>query len=66
MTAPKNAFEIFQLLEKSNCGNCGEKTCLAFAAAVFKSRHRLSECPRLDPSVIAQFSTNPALEKPSG
>ena len=48
MTQPKNAFEIFQLLEKSNCGNCGEKTCLAFAGAVFKSRRRLRNAPRLD------------------
>jgi hypothetical protein len=63
MAAPKNAFEIFQLLEKSNCGNCGEKTCLAFAGAVYKGRRRLSECPRLDPSVFAQFSTDPALAK---
>jgi hypothetical protein len=59
MVAPKNAFEIFRLLEKSNCGNCGEKTCLAFAGAVFKGRRRLSECPRLDPSVIERFSADP-------
>jgi hypothetical protein len=61
MTQPKNAFEIFQLLEKSNCGNCGEKTCLAFAGAVFKGRRRLNECPRLDRSVIDRFSGDPGL-----
>jgi ArsR family metal-binding transcriptional regulator len=31
---PKNAFEIFHFLDKSNCKQCGEKTCLAFAGAV--------------------------------
>jgi len=56
MSPPKNAFEIFQLLEKSNCGNCGEKTCLAFAGAVFKGQRRLSECPRLACGVAARFS----------
>jgi hypothetical protein len=60
MSQLKNAFEIFQLLEKSNCGNCGEKTCLAFAGAVFKGQRRLVECPRLDQSVIAQYSGNGA------
>jgi hypothetical protein len=55
MAQPKNAFEIFQLLDKSNCRNCGDKTCLAFAGAVFTGRRQLSECPRLARSVIEQF-----------
>lgn len=52
---------IFQLLDKSNCRLCGEKTCMAFAGAVFTGRHQLSGCPRLDLKVIAQYddtSTN--------
>jgi hypothetical protein len=61
MSKPKNAFEIFQLLERSNCGNCGEKTCLAFAGAVFTGRRRINECPRLDSSVIKRFSETPDL-----
>lgn len=56
MSQPKNAFEIFKLLEKSNCGNCGEKTCLAFAGAVFRGLRRLEECPRLDREVIERLS----------
>jgi CO dehydrogenase/acetyl-CoA synthase gamma subunit (corrinoid Fe-S protein) len=52
----KDAFEVFKLLEKSTCGNCGEKTCLAFAGAVFKGQRRLAECPRLERSVVAQYS----------
>jgi hypothetical protein len=55
MAQPKNAFEIFQLLEKSNCGNCGEKTCLAFAGAVFRGQRPLNECPRLGRDVIARY-----------
>jgi hypothetical protein len=51
-----NAFEVFKLLEKSNCGDCGEKTCLAFAAAVFKGRRLPEDCPRLDRRTIERFS----------
>jgi hypothetical protein len=56
MTQPKNAMEIFQLLDKSNCRDCGEKTCLAFAGAVFKGQKRLEECPKLGPETIGRFS----------
>ena len=46
MPAPKNAMEVFQLLDKSNCRECGEKTCLAFAGAVFQGHRKISECPK--------------------
>jgi len=56
MQQPKNAMEIFQLLDKSNCRECGEKTCLAFAGVVFKGKRQLKECPKLDPEIIERFS----------
>jgi len=59
MPQPKNAMEIFQLLDKSNCRECGEKTCLAFAGAVFKGKRQLKECPNLDPETIERFSGEP-------
>lgn len=52
MSQPKNALSIFQLLDKSNCRECGEKTCMAFAGAVFTGRRRLEECPRLDRKLL--------------
>jgi hypothetical protein len=48
--------EIFELLEKSNCRECGEKTCLAFAGAVLQGRRKIAECPKLDRQVIERFS----------
>jgi len=48
MVAFKNAMEIFNALDKSNCRRCGEKTCLAFAGAVYCGTRKLSECPHLD------------------
>jgi hypothetical protein len=55
MSKPKNAFEVFQFLDKSNCGECGEKTCLAFAGAVFLGQRRIRECPRLGREALDRF-----------
>lgn len=55
MSQPLNAMEIFLLLDKSNCRQCREATCLAFAGAVFRGQKPLSECPRLSPDVIARY-----------
>ena len=54
----KNAMEIFQLLDKSNCRECGEKTCLAFAGAVFTGHKQLDQCPKLSPETCARFRGN--------
>ncbi len=56
MPKPKNAMEIFKHLEKSNCRECGEKTCLAFAGAVYQSRKPIHMCPRLDPQIVELYS----------
>lgn len=45
--AARNAMEIFTVLDKSNCRKCGEKTCLAFAGAVFTGKKAIHECPML-------------------
>ena len=56
MPPPKNAMQIFKLLDMSNCRECGEKTCLAFAGAVFQGHRKLAECPKLDQETIERFS----------
>lgn len=55
MERPKNAMEIFSLLDKSNCKLCGEKTCLAFAGAVHTGKRHITECPHLDKKVTVLF-----------
>jgi hypothetical protein len=55
MARLNNPMEIFKLLERSNCRECNEATCLAFAAAVFKGQKQLAECPRLDSDIIEQY-----------
>lgn len=54
MAKPRTAVDILKLLNKSNCQDCGEKTCLAFAAAVLQGRRQLSECPHLGPEILAR------------
>jgi hypothetical protein len=62
MPQPKNAMEIFKLLDKSNCQKCGKKTCLAFAGAVLRGQIKLEACPKLDRETIEQFSGEPLKE----
>jgi ArsR family metal-binding transcriptional regulator len=39
--------DIFELLPRSNCGACGEATCMAFAFGLLEARHRPEECASL-------------------
>lgn len=50
----QNLMEILKILPKTNCRQCDEKTCMAFAAAVFKGEKALSMCPFVDPGVAAE------------
>lgn len=58
--AAKNAMEVFAVLDKSNCRQCGEKTCLAFAGAVFLGDRRIQECPTIDPRSREKFGVEVA------
>jgi hypothetical protein len=58
MTQLKTTMDILKLLDKSNCRDCGEKTCLAFAASVFKGKKQLSECPRLGQEIVEKYTGN--------
>jgi hypothetical protein len=50
-----NAMEVFSLLDRSNCRRCGEKTCMAFAGAVYRGMKPLSACPRIDAATCARY-----------
>ncbi|MCL6635039.1 MAG: hypothetical protein K6T29_04635 [Peptococcaceae bacterium] len=39
--------EIYALLPRSNCGECGEATCIAFTVKLVKGEKRVEECARL-------------------
>ncbi|MBT8341128.1 MAG: DUF3786 domain-containing protein [Desulfatitalea sp.] len=57
MHAFKTIMDVFKLLEKSNCRKCNEKTCLAFAAAVFTQKRPLSDCPRVPPETAQHYAS---------
>ncbi len=42
------------VLPRTNCGDCGFATCLAFAGMVVSDKHPLDGCPHLTPEVVAQ------------
>ncbi len=63
MSHIENPMEIFKLLNGSNCKECGEKTCLAFAVAVFKEKRPIQACPHLEKEVIDRYGG--AIDKPN-
>jgi hypothetical protein len=50
-----NAMEIFKILPRNNCKDCGLPTCLAFAASAFKGDSQLDACPHLEKDNIENF-----------
>jgi ArsR family metal-binding transcriptional regulator len=47
VTAGKRAprhLDIWELLPRTNCGQCGEATCLAFAVGLLQQKRNLSDC----------------------
>jgi ArsR family metal-binding transcriptional regulator len=53
--------DIWTLLPQSNCKQCGEATCMAFAAALLQEKRLLSECLPLQ-SDAAFFDRRATLE----
>ncbi|MFO7750730.1 MAG: DUF3786 domain-containing protein [Desulfobacteraceae bacterium] len=63
MSHINNPMEVFKLLNGSNCMECREKTCLAFAVSVFKGKKPISACPYLEEEVLERYGG--AIEKPN-
>ncbi len=52
---PLTGIEIFKLLPKTNCKECGVPTCLAFAMALAAGKAELSACPHVSEEAKAQL-----------
>lgn len=48
--------QIFKLLPKTNCGECGVPTCLAFAMALAAGKAELASCPYVSDEAKAQLA----------
>jgi acetyl-CoA decarbonylase/synthase complex subunit gamma len=53
---PLTGIEIFKLLAKTNCKECGEPTCLAFAMKLAAAKAELSACPYVSEEAKAKLS----------
>ena len=53
---PLTGIEIFKLLPKKNCGECGIPTCLAFAMSLAAGKAELSACPYISEEAKAQLT----------
>lgn len=51
----QNLMEVLKILPKTNCRECQEKTCMAFAAAVFKGEKGLAVCPYVAPAIVTKY-----------
>ncbi|MEW6398991.1 MAG: acetyl-CoA decarbonylase/synthase complex subunit gamma [Bacillota bacterium] len=52
---PLTGIEIFKLLPRTNCGQCGVPTCLAFAMNLAAGKAELSSCPHVSEEAKAKL-----------
>ena len=45
---PLPIFDVLKILPRTNCGDCGFRSCMSFAAALRKGRTRPDRCPGLE------------------
>ncbi len=45
--------DLYKALPRTNCGACGQPTCMAFAARVIAESEALGQCPQLPPAARA-------------
>ena len=55
-----NGIQIFKLLPKTNCGDCGVPTCLAFAMNLAAGKAELSACPHVSEEAKAELDESSA------
>jgi ArsR family metal-binding transcriptional regulator len=55
--------DVYALLPQTNCRQCGEATCMAFAFGLLQQKHDLAECPQLqdDPALADRRATLEAM-----
>ena len=55
-----SGIEILKLLPKTNCGECGQPTCLAFAMNIAAGKMELSACPYVSEEARAALAESAA------
>ncbi|MGO9532256.1 MAG: (Fe-S)-binding protein, partial [Syntrophobacteraceae bacterium] len=52
--------QIFKLLPKTNCGECGVPTCLAFAMNLASGKAELEKCPHVSEEAKEKLASESA------
>ncbi len=53
---PITVMELYRdVLPKTNCGDCGHPTCLAFATLVIVEKFPLANCPHIDEGLLTRY-----------
>jgi CO dehydrogenase/acetyl-CoA synthase gamma subunit (corrinoid Fe-S protein) len=47
--------DLYKMLPKTNCGDCGQPSCLAFATQVVGYGHELRDCPHLEEVAVQKI-----------
>jgi acetyl-CoA decarbonylase/synthase complex subunit gamma len=55
-----SGIQIFQLLPKTNCGECGVPTCLAFAMNLAAGKAELAKCPHVSDAAKQKLAADSA------
>jgi acetyl-CoA decarbonylase/synthase complex subunit gamma len=55
-----SGIEILKLLPKTNCGDCGQPTCLAFAMNIAAGKMELAACPHISEEAKTSLSESAA------
>jgi CO dehydrogenase/acetyl-CoA synthase gamma subunit (corrinoid Fe-S protein) len=51
---PPNTLDIYRLLPRTNCKECGRPTCMAFASDLREGKAELAQCPALSEESFAE------------
>ena len=64
---PLSVVDLYRdVLPKTNCGDCGFPTCLAFAGMVVSEMHPLANCPHLEPDSLEKYQSELQAQYASG
>jgi len=60
---PPRPLDVYAILPQTNCKQCGEATCMAFAFGLLMNKRKPTECPPLlnNPTYSERLSTLEAL-----
>ena len=66
MSKKVGPLDIYNLLPRTNCGRCGESTCMAFATKLIDGVYELEDCPPLfeDPKYTENLAKLKELTRP--